>query len=263
MSEKIINEYNSLIIKYTELLQSCNNYDFSSYFKYNLKEVINWLINNKTEDIYEDTDDEEEIEYYKNLNSKENIQCLFNNFYWVFKFEFNAMIYHKKYPYDSSDLNKLSNDERLKLINECIDYFCDFYKEYIQKLFINNIMSNNHFIFLSDEYKNKYLQLDNSSDRSKLNSAIFYRIRFNVIDYYIKDIDYIDMLKDKNENIILYVFKDICEKMFDKNFVKKFYTNKQMINQFKLYFINIKNLKNRIENCYDFNIPKKDIINLM
>lgn len=131
-----------------------------------------------------DDSDDENIEYYKNLNSKENIQYLFNDFYYVFNFEFNRILYNTK-PYD---LNKLSNEKRLKLINECIDYFCNFYHEYIQELFINDIINNNQFIFLSENDKNEYLKIDNNDDKTHFIVQLFTKIRCKVIKYYIKDI---------------------------------------------------------------------------
>ena len=264
-------EYNNILQKYSEFKKCCNKFNFSIYFQEKFQEVIKWLIDNRTTDYLDEEKDylyEENKEYSEKLNSKEKtIQYIFNIFYHVFKFEFIRMLSSYETTYN---LNKLSNEKRLELINECIDYFCDFYKDYIQKIFINDLINDKPFIFLSEEDKNKYLEINNSNDRTYLILVILTRIRFKVIDYYIKDINnYLETIigKDKLSNI--YVFKEICEKLFDKDFVKKYYKNDQIRSQFELYFIpkeifdfiyNIEGINNF--KCIDF-IPDTDIYYLI
>lgn len=45
-----IKEYNNLLLKYSEFKKYCDKFNFSIYFNGKFKEIINWLINNKTED---------------------------------------------------------------------------------------------------------------------------------------------------------------------------------------------------------------------
>ena len=53
--------------------------------------------------------------------------------------------------------------------------------------------------------------------------------------------------------------------MFDKNFVLKYYKNKEITNQFALYFIYTKDLIDDIqeEKYYKGNIPKTDLYYLI
>ena len=269
MSENIIENYNVLIQKYSEFKECCEKFDFSLYFNNNLKEVINWLINNKKENTLDDVDSDDEE--FKKLNSKENINCLFNNFYWVFNFEFNAMLYNKKYK---GNLNKLSNKERLKLINECIDYFCEFYKEYIQDLFVYDLKNDNQFIFLRNKDKDKYLNIEYMQDRTKCIISILTRIRFKIIKYYYDNlIDYLETIIDPEKITIETIFKYSLSKLFNNDFVKKYSNNMKTVDKYHLYFsscntdeLNIKEIiYNNIEEekFYDEWIPKDDLYYLI
>ena len=242
-------DYNELFQKFTEFKESCNKFDFSIYFNISLKNVIKWLINNRSIDA--------------------DISYLFNSFYHVFMYEFNSMLLHKKYTY-IDNLNKLSNKDRLDLINKCIYYFCDFYKDYINKLFYKDMIKNRQFIFLLENDKEKYLNSKTLLEKANCITRILLRIRVKIIQYYyfkISNRSHSSFDKYDIETIpIHFIFDKVCERLFNSKFVKKYYKSQIRLDDFRNYFeykSNITSLITFEDDDYITNIPIYDLYYLI
>lgn len=208
-----------------------------------------------------------------------DIEYIFRGLYKSFEIEFYILLTNKTYgeynAYEYYNLNKLSQNNIEKIINDFIKFYGIFYEKEIKKYINNNGVDK--FNFYSNNYIINYLNNKSLRNKYDLLINIFYNINYN-IRYYFMNFDnysylYYDLwdnFSDKDEIIHYYLentYKSY-EKFLDFNYdFGECSDNNIIIDNFD-YFDKIneksiflkkllkkynKSLKNKIEDFTKFN----------
>jgi len=199
--EQLIEISNNIYNEKNILKNKIDKFDIINYFKKEFLRIIN--------------------KYKEVLDMKSIFYVIYPNF----NLEIFMLLISNKDNKQYFNLNKLTNTQINKLILKFIDFYINFYKDTIIKIFKSNLFNNEKNIF--DEYNNNYLNnLFDNKPIQTINICDKLYHCFNSISKKIRN-NYLNLIENKDEYIRDYC-KDNCDNVYGDDidiFFNKYYLN--------------------------------------
>ena len=238
-----------IIFSLQSFLEKSNNSEFKIYYikKFHNLEINNFIINSLDSEKYKIYHNSLKCIYYLSINSKEILKIFFNE------------------NLKNNLINFLDNENLLirKITLSIILNFLltDFF--FLENFFSNRFLNRIFYIFFKDEDFSNIILALKIIDSFFNNDKLDFKILEKIIDFKIIDVLFKCFEKNKNEDIILWIFynfENILKlgenyQIEGQNlFIFKFKKNKlfQFFLEFKSTNIQIIQLKHKIEQYFDF-----------